>query len=298
MAARSSTLRSCTTSKFSTVSFSPPPPRACHPTATAHLHVAHLHRRGCCADPQTVTAEMGPTELCPGTHFGAVASGDPRRGSVAGPIAEPPADTPTVLTACPAGSVFITDYPILHRRAGSSVACTRNALKYNYWRTSPPERDWLGSAEPFDYHGTVSCRSSFAQADTARSLSQKDVGCCGQDWNGPYGGVMSSCVQVSRRFFWLSGEEYPKYAARSAPCKSGLRLARWFCPSKRKMIKRCTVHVAVVAGIWGVRRGHCRSPGPTPSTASGASCAPRYTPALSPSASKPCLSSQGWVCAA
>ena len=220
---------------------------------------------------------MGPTELCPGTHFGAVASGDPRRGIVAGPIAEPPADTPTVLTACSAGSVFITDYPILHRRAGSSVACTRNALKYNYWRTSPPERDWLGSAEPFDYHGTVSRLSSFAQADTARSLSQKDVGCCGQDWNGPYGGVMSSCVQVSRRFFWLSGEEYPKYAARSAPCKSGLRLARWFCPSKRKMIKRCT-RVAVVAGIWGVRRGHCRSPGPTPSTASGASCAPDTPP--------------------
>ena len=99
---------------------------------------------------------MGPTELCPGTHYGAVASGDPRRGSVAGPIAEPPADTPTVLTACGAGSVFITDYPILHRRAGSSVACTRNALKYNYWRTSPPERDWLGSAQPFDFHGTVS----------------------------------------------------------------------------------------------------------------------------------------------
>jgi len=56
-----------------------------------------------------------------------------------------PAGRETVLTAGPAGSVYITDYPILHRRAASTVSCTRNALKFNYWRTAAPARDWAGA---------------------------------------------------------------------------------------------------------------------------------------------------------
>jgi hypothetical protein len=70
------------------------------------------------------------------------------------------------------------------RRAASSISCTRNVIKYNYWRTTTPERDW-GGGEPFD---------------------GEDV-----DWSSKYGGVMSSCVQVSRRFFWLANAPYPKY---------------------------------------------------------------------------------------
>jgi hypothetical protein len=129
--------------------------------------------------PQNVTPEMGPTELCPGTHWG-TQSYDPRNQGVS---SSPPPGRATVLTAFPAGSVVITDYPILHRRAASSIACSRNLLKYNYWRTSEPVRDWRGSAEPFDFLGT--------------------------DWNSDVGDFYS-CIPISRRFFWLAAEQYPE----------------------------------------------------------------------------------------
>ena len=62
---------------------------------------------------------------------------------------------------------------------------TRNALKFSYWRTKPPARDWVGSAAgPFDFERA--------------------------DWNSKYGGIMSSCVHVSRRFFWLCNEQFPE----------------------------------------------------------------------------------------
>src|SRR5260370_30957740 len=48
--------------------------------------------------------------------------------------------------AAPAGSVFLTVYSIWHRRSASTVPCLRNMLKYNYWRTAPPRRDWRDAA--------------------------------------------------------------------------------------------------------------------------------------------------------
>ena len=87
--------------------------------------------------PQNVSPEMGPTELLPGSHFlyqrerhmghyGAIKGG--------------------VLAAAPAGSIFITSYNIWHRRGARTApeeAGIRNLLKYNYWRTVEPRRDWI-----------------------------------------------------------------------------------------------------------------------------------------------------------
>ena len=42
-----------------------------------------------------------------------------------------------------AGSIFLTVYSIWHRRSVSHGTGIRNNLKYNYWRTMPPERDWV-----------------------------------------------------------------------------------------------------------------------------------------------------------
>ena len=78
---------------------------------------------------------MGPTELCPGTHWA------PRLEPTSSPV----------LTVAPAGTIFITDYPIFHRRAASHEPCNRDLLKYMYWRTSSPSRDWIGSDTPFDF---------------------------------------------------------------------------------------------------------------------------------------------------
>jgi hypothetical protein len=49
----------------------------------------------------------------------------------------------TYYAAAPAGSVFLTVYSVWHRRSASTASGLRNLLKYNYWRTSPPQRSWL-----------------------------------------------------------------------------------------------------------------------------------------------------------
>lgn len=84
--------------------------------------------------PQNCTREMGPTELIPGshlmfTHRDAIHSlGSVRNSHYA---------------SAPAGSIIITHYAIWHRRSASSVKSTRENLKYNYWRTTTPTRDWV-----------------------------------------------------------------------------------------------------------------------------------------------------------
>ncbi len=84
---------------------------------------------------QDTTVEMGPTELLPGSHFllGQSALVD-HYGAVRG----------TVKCTGAAGTVFITCYPIWHRRfKATAQGVTRHLLKYNYLRNSPPQRDWI-----------------------------------------------------------------------------------------------------------------------------------------------------------
>lgn len=84
--------------------------------------------------PQDVTLEMGPTALLPGTHL---INYDTAHMAHYGNMRS------QVITAAPAGSVFITAYSIWHRATSKSSPVTRNLLKFNYWRTVPPTRDWL-----------------------------------------------------------------------------------------------------------------------------------------------------------
>ena len=83
--------------------------------------------------PEECTREMGPTELLPGSHFlFALQNHMGHYGAIRGGYH----------AVAPAGSIFITVYSIWHRRSASTVPCLRNMLKYNYWRTAPPRRDW------------------------------------------------------------------------------------------------------------------------------------------------------------
>ena len=88
--------------------------------------------------PQDTPVELGPTEVLPGSHFlfnlGNFMS---HYGHIRG----------AVHTAAPAGSIFITAYPIWHRRSESSVQGVRDMLKYLYWRREPPQRDWVIEAD-------------------------------------------------------------------------------------------------------------------------------------------------------
>ena len=91
--------------------------------------------------PETCTREMGPTELLPGSHHLFSLS---RQMAHYGKIKS------SIYAAVPAGSIIITVYSIWHRRSDSTASGIRNMLKYNYWRTVPPERDWI--IEPdFDF---------------------------------------------------------------------------------------------------------------------------------------------------
>ncbi|MBI2193382.1 MAG: hypothetical protein HYU36_15515 [Planctomycetes bacterium] len=124
--------------------------------------------------PQACSKEWGPTELLPGSHFyfnqqRFMSHLQNLRGVYS--------------SASPAGSIFITAYQIWHRRSASAAKGIRNLLKYFYWRTVPPERDWV--IEP---------GFNFATAN--------------YELEGPKAGEQfrSSC-NASEMFFWLCGQQ-------------------------------------------------------------------------------------------
>ncbi|MBM3265710.1 MAG: phytanoyl-CoA dioxygenase family protein [candidate division Zixibacteria bacterium] len=84
--------------------------------------------------PEDCPREMGPTALLPGSHFlYAPSNYMGHYGNIQG----------AYYAAVPAGSIFITIYSIWHRRSKSTGKGIRNLLKYNYWRNTPPVRDWV-----------------------------------------------------------------------------------------------------------------------------------------------------------
>ena len=94
--------------------------------------------------PQDTPVELGPTEVLPGSHFlFALQSWMSHYNGIRG----------GVKTAAPAGTIFITVYSIWHRRTASTVPGIRSLLKYCYWRTEPPQRDWI--CEPDFNFGTA-----------------------------------------------------------------------------------------------------------------------------------------------
>ncbi len=83
--------------------------------------------------PQDTPESMGPTHLVPGSHL--VPNSQRAMGHL-GSLAHERS------TAAPAGSIFITMYRIWHRASSGSATGMRDLLKYCYWRTAAPERDW------------------------------------------------------------------------------------------------------------------------------------------------------------
>ena len=93
--------------------------------------------------PQLNSIEMGPTLFLPGSHLVPITREDIERfGNLAGQVP----------TTAPAGSVFVTAYSIWHRQPDKVDQSTRNLLKWVYWRTTPPARDWNARAD-FDFAG-------------------------------------------------------------------------------------------------------------------------------------------------
>ena len=124
--------------------------------------------------PQDAPVEMGPTEVLPGSHLQESSRGAEHHGGV--------------LTTAPAGSVFITIYSLLHRRTKSTASGMRNLLKWSYWRTVPPKRDWIHELD-FDFH------------------------------TADYGGH-GICKYIAHMFYWLCGkaDEFRTWGGQSWPC--------------------------------------------------------------------------------
>jgi len=81
--------------------------------------------------PQDTPIELGPTEVVPGTHIGPI---------------QRDADYEGVPMNGPAGTLGLHHQSIIHRRGASTATGRRHMLKYIYWRTVPPQQDWI--AEP------------------------------------------------------------------------------------------------------------------------------------------------------
>ncbi len=140
--------------------------------------------------PEACTEEMGPTEVLPGSHFLRTKHNMMSHfGKIAG----------TVSTSCVAGTIFLTAYNIWHRRSRATSGPTgksnfRNLLKYSYWRTTAPQRDWI--IDPgFD----------FADIDFSpmrdRALFEQSQG----------------AIAAAQMFAWLSGVE-EQYVKRGGTC--------------------------------------------------------------------------------
>ena len=92
--------------------------------------------------PQDVSREMGPTEVVPGSHF--LYSIGQKVQNYMGHYGRIRGSHELVV---PAGTVVLTVYSIWHRRAVAPSTGVRHNLKYCYFRTTPPRRDWITEAD-------------------------------------------------------------------------------------------------------------------------------------------------------
>ena len=136
--------------------------------------------------PQDTPAELGPTEVIPGSHF---------MRSKANHMGHIQSVRMTQTTSAPAGSILITVYSIWHRKGKSTAGDFRNLIKYNYWRTTEPRRDWI--------------------TDPAYGFSWPDMAS-----EEPHFEQFKCGVAAAEMFSWLSGEEYEHSGGQCWPCES------------------------------------------------------------------------------
>ena len=128
--------------------------------------------------PQDTPIEMGPTDVVPGSHIGLNKFVNQ-------------ADELSIATVASAGSFVLHSQSIYHRRGRSTGTGIRDMLKFNYWRTTSPTRDWIKQPE-FDFE-TAEYGGHFAGRYYAHMFywlcgKEKDfklIGGQGWPWNKP-----------------------------------------------------------------------------------------------------------------
>ena len=111
--------------------------------------------------PQDTPQELGPTEILPGSHFlyGGFSAMEHYRNFKG-----------VMSTAAPAGSIFVTAYPVWHRRGKSTSNGRRNLLKYWYTRTVPPLCDWITDPDLEMSHAFHRTDFNIDQRDAHRAM--------------------------------------------------------------------------------------------------------------------------------
>lgn len=106
------------------------------------------------------------------------------------------------------------------------MSCKRDMLKYMYWRTAKPTRDWVGSAQPFDFHRA--------------------------DWNSPVGPTLL-----------VSGQrKVVEAGCKLRPCLGRSTGARWATASRSRGASTGSAARPTRTSCWARRRvrpWHCFS---------------------------------------
>ena len=136
--------------------------------------------------PEDVPMEKGPTAILPASHH--LASGPVGHyGSLKGVVHFAPPEAP-------AGSILIMSYNLWHRRTPSTVPGQRHLFRYNYWRTTPPVRDWIIDPS-FDLR---TANYELFDRPTTRPPTR-------------------DCNDAAEMFFWLSGK-HAEFAVMGGQC--------------------------------------------------------------------------------
>ena len=125
--------------------------------------------------PEDVPMENGPTAILPGSHHLASAPVG-HYGNLKGVAYFAPPEAP-------AGSILIMSYNLWHRRTPSTAKGYRHMFRFNYWRTTPPVRDWVIEPE-FDLR---TADYEFFDRPTTRPPTR-------------------DCNDAAEMFFWLCGK--------------------------------------------------------------------------------------------
>jgi hypothetical protein len=122
--------------------------------------------------PQDVPLEMGPTELMTGSHL-ILGEGRFKVPSFMELLDDCGDARISYPQSSSAGTITITAYPIWHRRTESTAVGIRNNLKYRYYRTISPRRDWvLESSEEVVTDGFNSPESSSPEVADSSDMFQ------------------------------------------------------------------------------------------------------------------------------
>lgn len=143
--------------------------------------------------PQPTPLEMGPTEVLVGSHFMPISDKVSADGSTFNGVAWEGGRT----LASSAGTIFVTQYSIMHRRAASThePPTTRNMLKYCYYRQAPPAKDWGDSF-------TSPAHQSFLRTANFGPHYYPD--------GYPNGPILSANKFVAEMYLWLCGRRLPR----------------------------------------------------------------------------------------